>query len=207
MSVVRNLSDTINRDGLSLYLLAAGCLALGPWSDTAMQWFALDRSGLAAGEYWRFWTGQLVHSSWAHLWMNMLGLVILQQLFGTELRLLVWLWGFAVLSLVIGVCWLAFDDRGWLPFIGYDYVVGLSALLHGLYAFGACLAMRRDSLLAAAALLVIGGKVVWELVNGPSAYTSGLIDLPVASSTHFYGFVGGLVLGAAMTVSANRARP
>ena len=206
MSVVRNFADAVNRDGLSLYLIAAGCLLLGPWSDMPMQLFALDRSALQADEYWRFWTGQLVHSSWTHLWMNMLGLVILQQLFGAELRLLIWLWGFAVISLIIGICWLAFDDVSWLPFIGYDYVVGLSAMLHGLYAYGACLAMRRDSLLAALVLLVIGGKVVWELVNGPSGYTSGLIDMPVASSTHLYGFLGGLVLGTAMTVSGRTAR-
>ena len=87
-----------------------------------------------------------------------------------------------------------------LAFISRDYVVGLSALLHGLFAYAACLAIRRDNLLAAGALLIIGGKVVWEQINGPSAMTSGLIDIPVASDVHLYGFMGGLLLGVAMTV-------
>ena len=35
MSVVRNLSDAINRDGLSLYLIAAGCFALDGYVERA----------------------------------------------------------------------------------------------------------------------------------------------------------------------------
>lgn len=204
MSLNRKLNESINRQGISLYLIALGCLLLAPWWATPMQDFALDRSALQASEYWRFWTGQLVHSSWSHLWLNMVGLIVLQQLFGNELRLVTWLWGYAVIALVIGICWLAFDDSGWLPFASFDYVVGLSAMLHGLYAFAACLAMRRDALLASGALLVIGGKVVWELFNGPSGLTSELIGLPVASSTHLYGFLGGLLLGVVMAASKNR---
>ena len=31
---------------------------------------------LKDGEIWRLWTGQLVHSSWAHLGQNLVGLAV-----------------------------------------------------------------------------------------------------------------------------------
>jgi len=199
-SLTNWINNWVNKKGLSLYLLAVACLLLAPWSEVGMEVFAMDRSGIEAGEYWRIWTGQLVHSSWTHLWLNLVGLAVLQQIFGDELTTLNWLWGCAVIALLIGISWMAFSDGSWLPFPNRDYVVGLSALLHGLFAYAACLAMRRDSLLAAGALLIIGGKVVWEQINGPSEFTAGLIDIPVASDVHLYGFVAGLLLGIAMTV-------
>jgi rhomboid family GlyGly-CTERM serine protease len=199
-SLTNWINSWVNKEGLSLYLLAVACLLLAPWSEVGMQVFAMDRSSIEAGEYWRIWTGQLVHSSWTHLWLNLLGLAVLQQIFGDELTTLNWLWGCAVIALLIGTSWMAFSDASWLPFASRDYVVGLSALLHGLFAYAACLAMRRDSLLAGGALLIIGGKVVWEQVNGPSEFTAGLIDIPVASDVHLYGFAAGLLLGVAMTV-------
>ena len=77
-------------------------------------------------------------------------------------------------------------------------------MLHSLFAYAACLAMRRDGLLASGALLIIGAKVVWENMYGPSELTADLIDLPIAVATHLYGFVGGLILGTVMTVSEKR---
>ena len=199
-SLTNWINSWVNKKGLSLYLLAVACLLLAPWSEVGMDVFAMDRAGLNAGEYWRIWTGQLVHSSWTHLWLNLVGLAILQQIFGDELNALNWAWGFVIIALLIGICWMAFSDASWLPFVSRDYVVGMSALLHGLFAYAACLAMRRDSLLGAGALLIIGGKVVWEQINGPSEVTAGLIDIPVASDVHLYGFIAGLLLGVAMTV-------
>ena len=199
-SLTNWINSWVNKKGLSLYLLAVACLLLAPWSEVGMEVFAMDRAGLEKGEYWRIWTGQLVHSSWTHLWLNLIGLAVLQQIFGDELTTLNWLWGFVIIALLIGICWMAFSDASWLPFASRDYVVGLSALLHGLFAYAACLAMRRDSLLAAGALLIIGGKVVWEQINGPSEFTAELIDIPVASDVHLYGFAAGLLLGVAMTV-------
>jgi rhomboid family GlyGly-CTERM serine protease len=204
MSPALGINKSINKQGLSIYLLAAGCLLLAPWSEIGMEYFSVDRSELQDGEYWRFWTGQLVHSSWTHLILNMVGLIVLQQMFGNELNFVTWAWGYTVIALVISICWLAFGKLSWLPFGGYDYVVGLSAMLHGLFAYAACLAMRRDGMLAAGVLLIIGAKVVWENMYGPSELTADLIDLPIAVATHLYGFVGGLILGTVMTVSEKR---
>ena len=185
----------VNTRGLSLYSLAFVCLLLAPWSELSMQIFSMDRAGLEQGEYWRFWSGQLVHSSWAHLLLNLVGLAVLQQLFGEELATRSWLLAFVVLSLFIGLCWYWAPAVTWLPADGYAYVVGISALLHGLFMYAACLAFRRDGLLAMGALLVIGAKVLWEQLAGPSTMTADLIGMPVATGVHLYGFVGGILLG------------
>ena len=185
---------SLSRQGVSLYLLALACLLLAPYSQSGFDLFALDSGPVGKGEYWRFWTGPLVHLSWTHLALNMLGLVLLQQMFGRELRPVVWLWGYAIVALVVGICFMAFSSFG--------YVVGLSAVLHGLFAFAACLAVRRDGLLATGVLLVIGAKVVWEKLHGPSGFIEGLVGLPVAADLHLYGYAGGLVLGVVMVVSA-----
>jgi len=195
MSLGRLITSWVNLRGLSIYWLAVACLLLAPWADAGMDWFAMRRIDLLQGEYWRFWTGPLVHSSWAHLGLSMAGLIVLQQMFGAELRFVNWAWCYGIVAPVIGVCWLAFPETAWLPFGGFDYVVGMSGLLHGLFAYAACLAMRRDRLLAIGTLLVIGAKVIWEVISGPSEFTADLIGMPVAATTHLYGFVGGLLLG------------
>ena len=71
----------MNRQGLSLYVLLLGCLLLAPWNDAALADFGLVRSALRDGEFWRFLTGHFVHLNWAHLGLNVAGLVLLQQLF------------------------------------------------------------------------------------------------------------------------------
>ena len=91
-----------------------------------------------------------------------------------------------------------------MAFSRFGYVVGLSALLHGLFAYAACLAMPRDGLLAAGTLLVIGAKVMWEQLQGPSRLIEDLVGLPVAADTHLHGFIGGLLLGVIMVVSSRR---
>lgn len=196
----------INTQGLSVYVIVAGCLLLGPWSGASMDYFSMDRAALSNAEFWRFWTGQLVHLSWAHLLLSLTGLIVLQQMFGEELRVTSWTLAYVVISLMIGVCWLLFDESGWLPFGGYDYVVGLSAMLHGLFAYAACLAMRRDRVLASGALLIIGAKVAWENMYGPSELTATIIDMPVAATTHLYGYVGGLSLAAIVILTERMTR-
>jgi rhomboid family GlyGly-CTERM serine protease len=196
MGLASNQLQALNRNGLSLYLIAVGCLLLGPWNPEGAELFELSRSGLKGGEYWRFWTGQMVHSSWEHLALSLIGLILLQQMFGKELRSVVWIWGYAVISLVVGVCMLAFSR--------YGTFVGLSAILHGLFAYAACLAFRRDGLLAAGVLLVLGSKVIWEKLQGGSNFMEQLIGMPVAVDAHLYGFAAGLVLGAVMVASGSR---
>jgi rhomboid family GlyGly-CTERM serine protease len=188
------IKNRLSREGLSLYLLVLGCLLLGPWSPAWLDLFELDRGALQDGEYWRFVSGPLVHNSWEYLGVSIAGVVVLQQLFGRELNTVTWLWGYVLVALVTGVCMLAFSRFGSFN--------GLSAILHGLLAYGAILAMPRDGLLAWGVLLLVGAKVVWEQLQGGATLLQKFIDLPVAADAHLYGFAAGVVLGAVMVASA-----
>ncbi|SHG01064.1 rhomboid family GlyGly-CTERM serine protease [Vibrio gazogenes DSM 21264] len=75
------------------------------------------------------------------------------------------------------------------------FYVGLSGILHGLFASFAlseALQGRKSSW-----LLVVGvcSKVFWEQYFGASETTRALIEAPVAIQAHLLGLVGGLLLG------------
>lgn len=193
---IRGMLAPLSRQGLTLYVMLIACAALGPWNPAGVEWAELDRSALQDGEYWRFWTGQFVQASWQQLLLSGAGLVLLQQLFGKELSTVVWLWGYAIVALAVGICMLAFSRFGTFT--------GLSAVLHGMFAYGAILAMRRDGLLAWGVLILIGAKVIWEQIQGGSAWVQDFIGLPVATDAHLYGFAAGIILAAVMVTAGNR---
>ncbi len=187
------LTQRFSRAGLGLYLLALGSLLLGPWGTDWPALFDLDRSALNAGEYWRFFSGPLVHANWQYLGFSIAGIFVLQQVLGRELHLIALAWGYAVIALAVGICMLAFSRFG-----SFD---GLAAMLHGLFAYGAILAMRRDALLGWGILLLVGGKVIWEQLQDDGGLAGQLLNLPVANDAHLYGFAAGVVLGAVMVAS------
>lgn len=197
MAVGSFIGNHLNRQGFTLYVLLLGCLLLGPWNDGATSDFAFSRGAVRGGDYWRFLTGPLVHSNWQHLALNAGGLLVLQQLFGAELRPVRWMWGYVFVSVCIGICLLAFSRFG--------TVYGLSGVLHGLFVFAACLALSRDALLAAGVLLLVAGKVGWEQIAGGSHFVTDLIGMPVATDAHLYGAVAGAVLGAVMAAARQGA--
>ena len=191
--MIQAFHDRTNSQGnLFLLLALASCVLLAPWSEAAKEWFSLDRAAVSQGQYWRIWTGQLVHTSWFHLGLNLVGLLCLMQIFGREIRAVNWLAGYLFISPFIAVCWLVADWNNLSISAGYDYVVGLSALLHGLFAFAACLVMQRDRLIASGVILVIGAKLLAEQLYGPSVMTGEFIGMPVAAEMHVYGYVGGI---------------
>ena len=177
-------------------MLLAGCLALGPWQADVVQNWGFNSGAVLDGEFWRFLTSHFAHASWEHLGMNALGLVLLQQLFGRELKGVVVLWAYGVIAFGIGLCILGFGGRG--------TYIGLSGMLHGLFALGACLALKRDVLVAAGVLIVIVGKVFWEQVDGASSFVEQLIGSPVAIDAHLYGLGAGVLFGVALTATALR---
>ncbi|SHO56029.1 hypothetical protein VQ7734_01792 [Vibrio quintilis] len=93
---------------------------------------------------------------------------------------------------IIGVCSLSIGiSLFWTDIIRY---VGLSGVLHGLfagYALLEILAGRRSSWLLLAG---VAGKVGWEQCFGASPTTVALIQAPVAIQAHLAGFISGIVI-------------
>jgi rhomboid family GlyGly-CTERM serine protease len=185
--------ELLNPKGIAVYLIGVACLLMAPWSDSAFEYLALDQQGLQYGEVWRIWTGQFVHTSWIHLGLNIAGLIALQQIFGDELERYDWGYAVVFISAFIGIVWYGASVLG--IYGSFAYVVGASALLHGLFSYAALLSLRGDKLLGTCVLLVIGAKIAWELFAGASVDSAEMIGMPVAVETHLYGYVAGLLAG------------
>lgn len=163
-------------------------LALG--GDAVREFSRYERSGLAAGEYWRLLTGHVVHLGWGHLWPNVLALLILGLLFGDVLRQRDW-------SLV-GLASAAAIDLGlYVLDPSVEWYVGLSGVLHGFMAAGALLLMLRGETLGALLAIGLCAKLVYEQTFGPLPFTARSTGGPVITAAHLYGAAGGLAGAAA----------
>jgi rhomboid family GlyGly-CTERM serine protease len=166
---------------LALITISVICVA-GQWPTVSIL-FEWDHHAIAHQELWRIVTGNFTHTNGAHLAMNLTALWMIALLFKPTSRSLL-LSTFSI-SLVIGIA---------LLYSNLSNYVGLSGVLHGLFAFYALsewLDGRKNSL-----LLVIGvmGKVIWEQWAGPSQATSELIHAKIAIQAHLIGLLTGLAI-------------
>ncbi|MDW6092399.1 rhombosortase [Vibrio rhizosphaerae] len=181
--------NTITRSHLylTLSLISVMCV-LAQWPPLAdlLVW---NRQAIMQGQWWRIVTGNFTHTNIAHLSMNLIALWLISLIFRPAAR---GLWQqLLLLSLLIGIG-LFWSDL-------YFYV-GLSGILHGLFAsfaLGEALQGRKSSW-----LLVVGvcGKVIWEQCFGASEATQALIEAPVAIQAHLLGLAGGLFLGCSTRI-------
>ncbi|MDF2153582.1 rhombosortase [Vibrio sp. CAU 1672] len=167
-----------------LAIISLICLGLQfePLAGMA-EWHAYN---IRHGEWWRIVTGNLTHTNFAHLGMNLVGLWIISFIFRPTMKnfllvlLLLCVWvGAAILLTKMSV------------------YVGLSGVLHGLFGYWALREVfegRRSSLLLVAGLV---GKIAWEQLYGPPMSTAALIGARVAIDAHLFGALGGLALALA----------
>jgi rhomboid family GlyGly-CTERM serine protease len=148
-----------------------------------------DRAAILRGEAWRLLTASLVHADAGHLLLNLAGLALVWLAFHPRLSALGWAAasGSCALGATLGV--LALDP-------GVRYLAGLSSVLHGLAAAGGVLEVRRRHALGWVFLAAVALKVAWDLTEG---------RVPVATRSHLYGAVTGLVAGLVLRPSPARA--
>jgi rhomboid family GlyGly-CTERM serine protease len=186
-SFPRTLLKSLNCDGRHgialLILLALLILPLAGGRALATAW-QYQRSGLAAGEWWRLLTAHIVHLDLRHGLLNAAGLALLWALFARSYRPWRWL---TALILIIAII----DAGFWLASPRLQWYVGASALLHGVFAAGAVAMIRAGERLGWVAATVFLVKLVWEHWQGPLPLTHG----PVITISHIYGAAGGLLAG------------
>jgi rhomboid family GlyGly-CTERM serine protease len=166
---------------LGLITISVICI-VGQWPPISAL-FEWNRQAIAEQQIWRIVTGNVTHTNFAHLAMNLVALWMVAFLFRPSSRSL--LLNTLIISVVIGTGLLYSD---------LSRYVGLSGTLHGLFAYYAgseWLNGRKNS-----AILVIGviGKVLWEQWIGPSQSTSQLIQATIAIQAHLIGMIAGLVI-------------
>lgn len=178
-----------HRSGLALLCGVIVLLAACEWLGAADS-LRYARSAVAAGEVWRLLTAHLVHFGPTHTATNALALVAVMAVLGSHLRLAEWC-GVAVL------CGLGVSGGLWLGMPDVAYYVGLSGVLHGLVAAGAVTALPNERGFAVLMLVLLGGKLIWEAVHGPTPGTADAAGGPVLIESHRYGALPGALYGVA----------
>lgn len=150
-----------------------------------------DRADILHGQIWRLFTGNFVHANWRHLAADMAGLAIWTALAGyleTRRSYLILLVGS---GLGVGLGLLLLD-----PHVGW--YVGLSGILHGLFAASAIRLLSRKEWLGGLSLLAaLMLKILWEQRFGDLG-TAKLLGVPVLVDAHLYGAVTGVVIVLAL---------
>jgi rhomboid family GlyGly-CTERM serine protease len=191
------LLRSLNGDGrygvtLLACLLLCASASLGGAGTLAV--LRYERSGLHAGEYWRLLSAHFVHLDAYHLALNLSGLALLWSLFARDYRPSQWL-------LIILLSIAAVDAGLWFLSPEVLWYVGLSGLLHGLWAAGACASGARREPYGALLIVALLAKLAYEHFIGPNPLDQGM---PVVTIAHIYGAAGGAL--AALVLALQRRR-
>lgn len=172
---------------VALIVLMAAC-----WTD-GLALLRYERSGLMDGEVWRVVTAHLVHLNKYHLFLNLLGLLLICELqWGSlPLRHGIGLFGFSGAAIIVLLWWLH-PELVWYA--------GLSGVLHGLWAGCALYGLQpapdtllRSRLPCLAGALLLAAKLLMEFHYGASENTAHLIGGGVVTASHLYGALAGTV--------------
>ncbi|TKB54323.1 rhombosortase [Ferrimonas aestuarii] len=173
---------------VALYLL--------PELQSTLIW---SREGMSQQEYWRLISGHFLHSNGYHLLMNLGGvwlmLGLFQPYFHTKKLLLFSLGCLLLISIGIYL---------WVP--ATYYYVGLSALLHSWFTYGAVKEWQTGQKMGLLMLIGVIAKVAWENTMGASTELASLIDANVAVEAHLLGVISALLLLLPSTMKAKFKR-
>lgn len=163
--------------------LVSGSLQLLPIET--QQLLRYDRAQFFS-QGWRLVSGQLLHLGWIHLGLNLAALVLITLLFITEFDVKRYLTAVLAGGIAVNIGLYCFSPE-------IHWYVGLSGLLHGLFAAGGLYLIRQQPRFALLMLLGILAKVIYEQFSAQSVGTEALIGGKVAFDAHLYGLIGGAV--------------
>ncbi|MBX2858868.1 MAG: rhombosortase [Cellvibrionaceae bacterium] len=173
--------------------------ALGPWLNNALSW---NREGLENWQFWRLFTGHLVHTNLWHGLLNISALAIALYLFGNSESVKKYLFNIIFLCLSISISLYLFEP--WLA----NYV-GFSGVLYGIFALYLIKTLQQKPLLNTALFIGLSWKVIsQQMPDFDTNYLRSTIQAKVIVEAHCYGYLCGIVLGvAALIRSFNLKNP
>ena len=145
-----------------------------------------QRENIFNGQWWRLVSGHFVHMTWMHMMLNLAGFVVIWLIFKNILDQKIW-W-LLTLGSMLGV------DVGLLIFHPeVKWYVGLSGVLHGLFAAGAIFQIRLYGVRGIIYLIFLILKLFWEQFNGSLPGSAELTGARVIIEAHLYGAIGGSI--------------
>jgi rhomboid family GlyGly-CTERM serine protease len=180
--------------------LSAASMLLEVVGEAGRAELRFDRGAIAAGEWWRLLSGHLVHLGISHMLLNVAALLLLWWLVGSGLTVTGWL--------AVIVASLACIDLGlWFLDSALSWYVGLSGLLHGLFAAGLVARLRRAPLESLVLGILLAAKLLFEQFAGPLPGSEASAGGAVVVNAHLYGAAGGIVAALAWRASVRASLP
>jgi len=158
-----------------------------------LQFFQSDlvflREAIQQGEFWRIWTGNLVHSNYYHLALNLAGFWVFIFMFKTLIQTSQLIMSLAFLSTGVGFGLYFFNPELY-------WYAGLSGTLYGLFIIGAVYALiDKDFITGSVIIIVIPVKIIWDHTHHTAQLNTDLIGVPVSTDSHIYGISTAFLLG------------
>ena len=171
-------------------ILVLSALILLLTGDPGREWLRFDRSGIAAGEFWRLLTGHLVHFSPSHAGWDLAVFALAGGWLERRDRA-AYLGLIALAAAASGIWFLAV-----LPDMArYGGLSGLASASAVLLALHGIHGERRVRPLWAAVPLLFAAKVCYELVTGAAAFAvPGATRFEVVPSVHVIGALAAILL-------------
>jgi rhomboid family GlyGly-CTERM serine protease len=180
--------DDAKTKRLLLLLIFLPLIGISLWAQKYPAVLGYSRSAIMAGEYWRIVSCHLVHTGWHHLFLNIIGVVLLFVLFAHLYSPWTWLAGILSCMICISLYFLVFCPT-------LEWYMGLSGVLHGLLLMGLIGEIKKGYTFYYFGLLAIIGKLVMEYFSGPEDLASQFGKAFVISPAHFSGAIIGGVTG------------
>ena len=164
-------------------------------AQSAREFLVFNRTSIDDGQWWRILTGNLTHSNYPHLLLNIGGLWILSFLFLDTLKTKTFIISVVLLCLIVG-----FGLYYFSPELHTYY--GFSGTLYGLFFIaGISSTLQKDYFTGLSVMILIIGKVIWDYYKGGSTSSEELIGIPVATDAHLYGLVGAILIGSMLVLN------
>nr|CAA6827812.1 MAG: Unknown protein [uncultured Thiotrichaceae bacterium] len=146
-----------------------------------------QRESILAGEAWRAWTGNFVHTNLNHLTLNLAGFWVFLLLCGQTLHL-----KFLISSIIF--CAFAVGLGLFLLNPNIIWYAGFSGIQYGLFiAGGIYLIPGSEKLYGSALLILVTGKLLMDATTSTEQLSQSFIEAPVIHQAHWYGAIAGAI--------------
>ncbi len=174
---------------LAVVFMLLVVVVISLFGESLAESMQFDRYAIAEGQWWRLYSGSLVHFGNKHTAMNVLGLLAIHYaLFWRRHDTVWWL---CVILVPLGVGFSLFYFGG-----DTDIYRGFSAAEYGILLTGLMLEWRHNPWVMSAAIGLLMGKIIYEqMPTYDIYYLKDEIGVAVAVDAHLWGVVSGAVLG------------
>ena len=168
--------------------------------DALLPLLEFSRDAINQGQWWRLFSGNLMHTNHWHLLFNIVGLLMLTHLFSRLFSKRHFVIFSTINAGLVGLMLFLFNQD-------IFYYVGLSGYLHGLFVYG-CLVEIKQGMKSSWLLLAgVSVKIAYEKFYGASTQMSELINASVATDAHLYGALIALPQFALLLIYSLRTLP